>query len=54
VVTGIDGEAVASAGDLMTQLERHAAGQTMEVAVRRQGQPVVVRLRVAPAGGDAR
>ena len=54
VVTGVDGEAVASAGDLMTQLERRAAGQTMEVAVRRQGQPVVVRLRVAPAGGDAR
>ena len=54
VVTGVDGEAVASAGELIAQLERRAAGETMEVAVRRQGQPVVVRLRVAPAGGDAR
>ena len=54
VVIGVDGEAVASAGELIAQLERRAAGQTMEVAVRRQGQSVVVRLRVAPAGGDAR
>jgi bifunctional DNase/RNase len=49
VVTGVDGEAVSSAGDLMAQLERRTAGQAMQVTVRREGQPVVVRLRVTRA-----
>ncbi len=54
VVTGVDGERVSSAGDLMALLERRTAGQAMQVSVRRQGQPVVVRLRVSPARGAAR
>ncbi len=48
VVTGVDGEAVASAGDLMARLERGPAGRAMRVAVRRQGQPLEVRMRVGP------
>jgi hypothetical protein len=46
VVTGVDGESVASAGDLVTQLERRRDGRAMRVALRRQGQPLEVRVRV--------
>jgi uncharacterized protein len=46
VVTGVDGESVASAGDLVTQLERRRDGKAMRVALRRQGQPLEVRVRV--------
>jgi S1-C subfamily serine protease len=53
VVTAVDGEPVASASDLMAQLERRCDGQAMRVAIQREGQPLEVRLRVAPAGhGD--
>ena len=54
VVTGVDGERVSSAGDLMAQFERRAAGQAMRVTVCRKGQPVVVRLRVSPPRSAAR
>jgi bifunctional DNase/RNase len=48
VVTGVDGESVASAGELMSQLERRRDGKAMRVALRRQGQPLEVRVRVGP------
>ncbi len=46
VVTRVDGEAVASAGDLVAQLERRRDGQPMRVTLRRQGQPLEVRIRI--------
>jgi uncharacterized protein len=46
VVTEVDGETVASAGDLLSQLERRRGGQTVRVALRRQRQPLAVRVRV--------
>ena len=49
VVTGVDGESVASAAELVAQLERRRDGQAMRVAVRRQGQPLEVRIRVGAA-----
>lgn len=49
VVTGVDGESVASAAELVSQLERRRDGQAMRVAVRRQGQPLEVRIRVGAA-----
>jgi bifunctional DNase/RNase len=52
VVIGVDGESVTSAGDLVDQLERRRAGQAMRIALRRQGQPLEVRLRVGPARGS--
>ncbi len=54
VVTGIDGEAVASADDLLAQLERRRDGRAMRVALRRQGQPLEVRVRVGPPRGRDR
>jgi S1-C subfamily serine protease len=49
VVTGVDGESVASAAELVSQLERRRNGQAMRVALRRQGQPLEVRIRVGAA-----
>jgi hypothetical protein len=49
VVTGVDGEAVASADDLLAQLERRRDGRAMRVALRREGRPLEVRVRVGPA-----
>jgi uncharacterized protein len=49
VVTGVDGESVASAAELVSQLERRRNGQPMRVALRRQGQPLEVRIRVGAA-----
>jgi len=49
VVTGVDGESVASAAELISQLERRRDGQAMRVALRRQGQPLEVRIRVGAA-----
>ena len=54
VVTGVDGEAVNSARDLVAQFERHGEGQAMRVAVRREGRPLEVRVRVAPVGSADR
>src|SRR5262249_55773783 len=50
VVTGVDGEAVRAARDLVAQLERGGDGQAMRIAVQREGKPLELRLRVAPAG----
>jgi bifunctional DNase/RNase len=49
IVTGVDGESVTSAEDFLGQLDRRRAGQAMRIALRRQGQPLEVRLRVGPA-----
>jgi bifunctional DNase/RNase len=49
VVTAVDGESVASAADLVSQLERRRGGQAMRVALRRHGQPLEVRIRVGAA-----
>ena len=54
VITGVDGEAVSSARDLVAQLERRGDGQAMRVALQRDGRPLEVRVRVAPAGGADR
>jgi S1-C subfamily serine protease len=48
-LTGVDGESVASAAELVSQLERRRNGQAMRVALRRQGQPLEVRIRVGAA-----
>jgi bifunctional DNase/RNase len=54
VITGVDGEAVRSARDLVVQLERRGGGQPMRLAVQRDGRPLEVRLRVAPVSGADR
>jgi uncharacterized protein len=54
VVTGVDGEAVRSARELVAQLERRGDGQAMRIAVQREGKPLELRLRVAPAGSGDR
>jgi S1-C subfamily serine protease len=54
VITGVDGEAVGSARDLVAQLERRGDGHAMRVALQRDGRPIEVRLRVAPVSGADR
>jgi bifunctional DNase/RNase len=54
VITGVDGEAVGSAHDLLAQLERRGDGRPMRVALRRDGRPLEVRVRVAPVSGADR
>ena len=38
IITALDGQAVASLDDLLTQLERHQPGDTVKVQVNRAGQ----------------
>lgn len=46
VMTQIAGQPVGSAGDVVTQLERQPKGRAIRVALRREGAPLEVRIRL--------